>query len=71
MLVLNKVSLFNGISTFVVYLILKLSLEKNNNHTTQPIAREKGIHSFPKCIRPKVNVIRQMEFELTHFKTLV
>ena len=29
------------------------------------------VHAFPKGISPKVNVIAWLEFELTHYKTVV
>ena len=32
---------------------------------------DKGFHTFPKGISPKVNVIVQLEFELTHYNVLV
>ena len=28
--------------------------------------RNKGVHAFPKSISPKVNIIVQLEFKLTH-----
>ena len=46
--------MFNGISTFMGYLMLKLSLQKNSSSTIEPIA-PKSIHIFPKIIDPKVN----------------
>ena len=52
------VSLFNGISTFVNYLMPKSSLEKDNSGAILSIAwRYKGVHTFPKGISPKMNVI--------------
>ena len=32
---------------------------------------DKRVHTFPKSIRPKVNVIAQLEFELTYFEATV
>ena len=39
---LGLVGLFNGISTFVDYLIPKSSLQKNSSDTISPIAGGKG-----------------------------
>ena len=30
-------------------------------------SKDKGIHAFPKCICPKVNVIVRLEFELDYY----
>ena len=50
---LTLVSLFNGITTFVGYLIPKPSLQKNTSGNIQPIAdKDKRVHSFPKGISP-------------------
>ena len=65
------VSSFNGISTFVGYLMLKPSLKKNRSHVTWPTAREIRGHSFPKCISLKVNMIVRLEFELAYFEAVV
>ena len=32
---------------------------------------DKGVHAFAKSINPKVNIIAQLEFKLTHFKAAV
>ena len=56
---------FNGISTFVDYLMPKPSFKKNNSDAIYPITgRIGGVHTFPKGICPKVNVIAWLEFEL-------
>ena len=68
------VSLFDGISTFVGYLMPTQSLWKNKRETIKPIAEAgglRGIHTFLKGIRPKVKVMAQREFELTHFEASV
>ena len=45
------VSLYNGISAFVGYSILKLALQENCINTDQPIAGGyKGIDAFPKVL---------------------
>ena len=52
------VSLFNGISTFISYLMSKSSLQKNSSDTlTYNWGIEGGFHIFPKGISLKVNVI--------------
>ena len=44
---LGVVSLFNGISTFMVYLMPKLSLQKNSRGTIYPIAKGgEEFHTF-------------------------
>ena len=60
------VSLFNSISTFMGYLIPKLSLQKNSSGTIWPMTWEenKGVHAFPKSISLKVSVIAWLEFEI-------
>ena len=56
------------------YSIPKPSLKKTSSDTIWFIAgRDKGLHTFPKDISLKVNIIVQMEFELTlrlQFSTL-
>ena len=32
---------------------------------------DKGVHTFPKGMYPKVNVIAQLEFELAHYDSAV
>ena len=66
------VPLFNGISTFVDYLIPKLSLWKMNSDANYLIADGiRGFHVFPRNITLKVNVITRLEFELVYFKATV
>ena len=63
------VSLFKGISTFMGYLMLKQSCRIDN---IQRIAGSiRGFYTFPRGISLKVNVIEQLEFELTHFEAAV
>ena len=52
--------LFNGISTFVDYLMAKPLLPE-----------EQGVHTFPKGICQKVNVIAWLEFELAYYDSAV
>ena len=62
------VSLFNGISTFVGYLMPKLfSLKNYLTHYWE----DKGVHTFPKGICPKVNVIARLEYELAYYDSVV
>ena len=45
----------------------KPSLEKNQSGTSYPIACEdKGVHTFPKGISPKVNSIEWLEIKLAY-----
>ena len=53
-------SLFNGISTFVGYLMPKTWYYLTHSW------EDKGIYTFPKGICPKVNVIVRLEFELAY-----
>ena len=60
--------MFNCISTFVGYSIPKPSLleEQQLCYLTHTWV-DKEIHTFPKGICLKVNVIAQLEFELTYY----
>ena len=43
-------------------------MPKNSNGSIKPLAKEnKGVHTFPTGISPKVNVIAPLEFELAYF----
>ena len=65
------VSLFNGISTFVGYLMPKPFSEKNIRGTFLTHRWEyKGVHTFPKGICPKVNVIARLGFELAYYDSV-
>ena len=59
----SLVSLFNGISTFVGYL---MPMPFSKNYFTNSWA-DKEVHTFPKGICPKVNVIARLEFELAYY----
>ena len=63
----HLVSLFNGISTFVDYLMPKPPLQKNSNGTSR--REDKEFHTFLKGISSKVNVIARLKFELTYWNT--
>ena len=56
--ILNFVSLFNGVSTLVGYIMPKPSFSKN--------WEDKRIHTLPKGICPKMNIIARLEFELAY-----
>ena len=64
-------SLFHGISTFVGYLMPKSPLYKIVVVLFNPHLGDKGVHSFPEGISPKVNVIERLEFELVYFKAAI
>ena len=54
------------------YLMPKSSLQKASNGNIWPIAGgDKRVHTFPKSINPKVNVIVQLEFELVVYNVKV
>ena len=51
------------------HLMPKASFQKNSSEAIKTRNwRVKGIHTFPKGISPKVNVIAWVEFELVYFK---
>ena len=62
----GSVSLFNGISTFMDYLMQKLRLSNNSSGIIElvPHRVDKMLHIFLKGISPKVNVIVRFGFEL-------
>ena len=60
---------FNGISTFVDYLMLKPSL-KSSSDTIQVLAGGmREFNTFSRGISPKVSVIAWLEFDLAYFKS--
>ena len=63
------VSLFNGISTFVGYLMPKIFSKKwyYLTHSWE----DKRVHTFPKGICPKVNIIAWLEYELAYYDSTV
>ena len=64
--------LFNGISTFVGYLNAKaILIEEQQWYYLTHSWEDKGIHTFPKVICPKVNIIGWPEFELTYYDSAV
>ena len=65
------VSLFNSISTFVGYLMHKAILLDEQWYYFTHSWEDKGVHSFPKGICPKVNVIARLELELAYYDSAV
>ena len=61
---------FNGIPTFLVYLIPKPSFFKNSSGTIWLIARRiRKVHTLRKGICPIMNVIAWLEFELAYHES--
>ena len=58
-------SFFNGILTFVGLLYAKVILLEEHSW------EDNGVHTFPKDIRPKVNVIARLEYELDYYDSAV
>ena len=58
-------SFFEGILTFVGNLMPKPYLEKNHNRWNN------SVHTFPKGISPKVNVVAGLKFELPFYDATV
>ena len=66
------VSLFNGISTFVGFFNAKaILLEEQLCYHLTHSWEDKGVHTFPKGICPKVNVITRLEYELAYYDSAV
>ena len=63
--------LFKGLSTAVGDFMPKPSIQKNcsDRYYLTYCWGNNRVPTFPKCISPKVNVIVQLEYELTYFKT--
>ena len=63
------VSLLNGISTIVCYLMLTIPLQKNSSDIIQPKAGE--VRTFSNGICVKVDVITQLDikYQCSDFKT--
>ena len=66
------VSLFNGISTlFRLFNANAILLEEQQRYYLTHIWEDKGVHTFPKGICPKVNVIARLEYELVYYDSAV
>ena len=66
------VSLFNGISTlFRLFNAKAILLEEQWWYYLTHSWEDKGVHTFPKSICPKVNVIAWLEYELEYYDSAV
>ena len=64
------VSLFNGKSTLFRLFNAKAILLEEQYYLTYSW-EDKGVHTFPKGICPKVNVIARLEYELPYYDSAV
>ena len=64
------VSLFNGISTLFRLFNSKVILLEEQYYSTHSW-EDKGVHTFPKGICPKVNIIARLENELAYYDSAV
>ena len=68
----SMVSLFNGISTLCRLFNAKaILLEEQSWYYLTHSWEDKGVHTFPKGICSKVNVIARLEFELAYYDSAV
>ena len=66
------VSLFNGISTiFRLFNAKSILLEEQLGYYLSHSWENKGVHTFPKGICPKMNVIVRLEYELAYYDSAV
>ena len=66
------VYLFNGISTlFRLFNAKAILLEEQQWYYLTHSWEDKGVHTFPKGICPKVNVIARLEYELAYYDSAV
>ena len=66
------VFIFNGISTFCRLFNAKAILrEEQQWYYLTHSWEDKGVHTFPKGICPKVNVIVRLEYELAYYHSAV
>ena len=66
------VTLFNGISTlFRLFNAKAILLEEQLWYYLTHSWEDKGVHTFPKGICPKVNVIARLEYELAYYDSAV
>ena len=69
---LGLVSLFNGISTlFRLFNAKTILLEGQSWYYLTHSWEDKGVHTFPNGICPKVNVIARLEYELAYYDSAV
>ena len=63
---------FNGISTlFRLFNAKAILLEEQYWYYLTHSWEDKGVHTFPKGICPKVNVIARLEYELAYYDSAV
>ena len=63
---------FNGISTFFRLFNAKaIFLEEQYWYYLTHNWEDKGVHTFPKGICPKVNIIARLEYELAYYDSAV
>ena len=70
----KECNLFNGILTFLGYLMPNPSfffLEGQLWYYLTHSWEDKGVHTFPKSICPKVNVIARLEYKLAYYDSAV
>ena len=66
------VPLFNGISTlFRLFNAKAILLEEQQWYYSTHSWEDKRVHTFPKGICPKVNVIARLEYELAYYDSAV
>ena len=60
--------LFNGISTFLSYLMPNPSLLKNSSGSiSSTVGRDKEVHAFPKGTSSNVNILAWFKFKLVYY----
>ena len=64
-------SLFNGISTCRLFNAKAILLEEQQWYYLTHSWEDKGVHTFPKGIGPKGNVIARLEYELAYYESAV
>ena len=68
----DLVSLFNGISTLSRLFNAKaILLEEQEWYYLTHSWEDKGVHTFPKGICPKVNIIARLAYELAYYDSAV
>ena len=66
------ISLFNGISTLCrLFNAIAILLEEQVWYYLTHSWEDRGVHTFPKSICLKVNVIARLEYELTYYNSIV
>ena len=55
----------------MLFNVKAISVEKQQWHFLTHSWESKEVHTFPKGISPKVNVLARLEFELAHFEATI